>query len=209
MALVKICGITNMSDAVAAVEAGADFLGFNFYEGSPRYISPRDAAVIVGEMPENVGCAGVFVKVPDPDAVISIADHTGIDWIQLHGDESPDYCNAFTGRNLIKVVRARPDFQPDDVLGYPVGSIMLDAFRRDAWGGTGHTVDWRLACEVRRIVPRLFLAGGLTVENVAEAIAVVQPFAVDACSGIEKSPGVKDPSAVREFVRRAKEVVKT
>jgi phosphoribosylanthranilate isomerase len=208
MALVKICGITNMSDAVTAVEAGADFLGFNFYQGSPRYISPQDAGAIVAEMPENVGCAGVFVMVPNPETVISIADQIGIDWIQLHGDETPDYCSAFQGRKLIKAFRAGPDFQPDDVLGYPVDSIMLDAFRKDAWGGTGHTVDWRLAGEVRQLVPRLFLAGGLTVENVADAIKEVQPFAVDACSGVEKSPGIKDSHLVREFVRRAKAAVK-
>lgn len=204
---IKICGITNLEDALAAVEAGADALGFNFYRRSPRYIAPEAARLIVAELPAMVMSVGVFVNESEPEQVARIADSAGVTAVQLHGDESPEYCFALSDRFTIKALRARVGFEPQVVKDYETNAILLDAYAKDARGGTGRVVDWEVARRVRKLVPQLFLAGGLSVENVAEAIAAVEPYAVDACSHLESTPGKKDNERVRAFIaasRRAR-----
>jgi phosphoribosylanthranilate isomerase len=202
--IVKICGITNLEDALAAVEAGADALGFNFYRRSPRYIPPEDARRIVAELPQGVMKVGVFVNEVGPERVARVADGVGLTAVQLHGDESPEYCRALRGRFVVKAVRAGTDFEPESVSSYEADAVLLDAFSADERGGTGRVVDWAVARRVRDLVPRLFLAGGLAPENVAAAIEAVGPYAVDACSLLESAPGRKDPQRVRAFVAAAR-----
>ncbi|MDQ1611306.1 MAG: phosphoribosylanthranilate isomerase [Pyrinomonadaceae bacterium] len=200
MVKVKVCGITNLADALDAVGAGADALGFNFYARSPRYVAPEDARRIVSELPTSVLCVGVFVNEDNAAIVERMAEESGVAAVQLHGDESPEYCAALAEREVIKALRVGKDFAPEEAGRYRVKSILLDAYNAHARGGTGETFDWTLARRTREVVAQLYLAGGLTPENVAGAIAAVAPYAVDVCSGVELAPGRKDAVRVRAFV---------
>lgn len=204
MVFVKVCGITSMLDALVAVEAGADALGFNFYRRSARFVEPQEARRIIEQLPRAVVTVGVFVNENGPEQVARMADEAGVRLVQLHGDESPAYCRALQGRPLIKALRVGPGFAPESVTAYEADSILLDAFDARAHGGTGRTLDWNLARRVRELVPKLFLAGGLSSENVAQAISTVKPYAVDACSLLEDSPRRKNAARVHDFVRAAK-----
>ena len=198
--IVKICGITNLEDALAAVEAGADALGFNFYPRSPRFIEPADARRIIEQLPETIMSVGVFVNEGEPEQVERIAELVGLKAVQLHGDESPQYCRALRSRFVIKALRVGDGFTPQSVKEYETDAILLDAYAGNARGGTGRVIDWSIARQVSELVPQLFLAGGLSAENVAEAISVAEPYAVDACSSLEREPGIKDAGRVRAFV---------
>ena len=200
MTYVKICGITNLADALSAIEAGADMLGFNFYRPSPRYIEPKTARAIIDQLPATVLTAGVFVNEQLPEKVEQIANEAGVAALQLHGDESPEYCTALKDRYVIKAFGVDREFAPEQTARYDVAAIMLDAFDRKRWGGTGKVIDWSVARQIREVAPKLFLSGGLSPENVAEAIETVGPYAVDACSSLEYSPGHKDVARVRAFV---------
>ena len=202
--LTKICGITNLEDALLAVDAGADMLGFNFYRPSPRYITPQAARAIIDQLPGAVLTVGVFVNEKSAAIVEQIATEAGVAALQLHGDESPDFCQQLKHKYIIKVLTMTPDFDPARARAYDAQAIMLDAFDRKRRGGTGQTIDWSIARRTRELVPRLFLAGGLSPENVAAAIAAVEPYAVDACSALETLPGKKDEQRVRAFVKAAK-----
>ena len=214
--LVKICGITNLEDARAAVAAGADMLGFNFYRRSPRFIKPDAAQQIITSLrsetvskPQSVKMVGVFVNQTLFDVGLT-AEEIGLDGIQLHGDEKANYCRFFKRFDpcplVIKVIP--PDAQRDwgALSRYPVDAFMVDASDPTLRGGTGRTADWMFAREAGRQLPRLFLAGGLSPENVAEAIAAVRPYAVDACSSLELSPGKKDYARMKEFVAAVRAV---
>jgi phosphoribosylanthranilate isomerase len=201
--LVKICGITSLEDALAAVAAGASALGFNFCRPSPRYIEPQVARTIIDRLPAEVLTVGVFVNEQSPAIVEEIADTAGVAALQLHGDESPEFCRRLKHRYVIKVLAAGQNFDPSRACDYDVSAIMLDAFDKNVRGGTGHTIDWSVARRTRELVPKLFLAGGLSPENVAAAIAAVEPYAVDACSALESSPGRKDAQRMRAFVAAA------
>jgi phosphoribosylanthranilate isomerase len=201
--LVKICGITNLEDALAAIEAGAEALGFNFYRRSPRYIDTGTARSIIDSLPADILKVGVFVNEVSPEVVERIAVTAGVNALQLHGDETPDFCSGLKDWYVIKAMSVGPDFEPHQALDYEVQAVMLDAFSKNNRGGTGHTFDWSIARRTRELVPKLFLAGGLSPENVATAISVVDPFAVDACSSLEIEPGRKDHGRVRAFVRAA------
>jgi indole-3-glycerol phosphate synthase/phosphoribosylanthranilate isomerase/anthranilate synthase/indole-3-glycerol phosphate synthase/phosphoribosylanthranilate isomerase len=201
---VKICGITNLEDARMSVDAGADMLGFNFYRRSPRYIEPENARRIIERLPATVQSVGVFVNEENPQRVADIADIADIDIIQLHGDESPSYCQALKERRVIKAIRVDNDFSSAQVAEYQTEAILLDTFSGAARGGTGESFDWTIAKQARQLVSRLFLAGGLTPNNVARAIATVTPYAVDACSSLESAPGKKDERRVREFIAAAR-----
>jgi len=204
MVFVKICGITNFEDALAAVDAGANALGFNFYRRSSRYLTPEDARRIIERLPSTVMSVGVFVNEGEPEQVARIADTARLTAVQLHGDESPEYCYALRDRFTIKALRVSRDFEPQVVKDYETDAILLDAYAADARGGTGRVVDWEVAKRVRELVPKLFLAGGLSPENIALAIAEVEPFAVDACSSLESALGKKDQELVRAFVGAAR-----
>jgi phosphoribosylanthranilate isomerase len=208
MVQVKICGITDLEDARAAIAAGADLLGFNFYRPSPRFIEPDAAREIIRQIRNNqVTAVGVFVNESIED-VLRTTRVSEVDVVQLHGDESPEYCAALkvqlNGKSIIKALRVSADFNPAQASSYQTDAIMLDAFHEKLRGGTGRLIDWSVARAARYLVPRLFLSGGLTPENVGAAIAAVSPYAVDACSSLESSPGKKDELRMREFVRVAR-----
>ena len=209
MLKVKVCGITNLEDALSALAAGADALGFNFYTRSPRYIAPEDARRIISELPPAaVLCVGVFVNEDSAATVMRMAAESGVGAVQLHGDESPEYCAELSAHRVIKALRVGKDFAPERACEYGAESILLDAFRAHARGGTGETFDWALARRTREVVAQLYLAGGLTVENVADALAAVRPYAVDVCSGVELAPGRKDAARVRAFVAAVRAAAK-
>ena len=204
MITVKICGITNLEDAQAAVRAGADALGFNFYRRSSRFIEPDAARRIIEQLPGAVLTVGVFVNEGEPEALARIADRARVAAVQLHGDESPRYCRALRDRYVIKALRVGTGFVPESAAEYETDAILLDAFAGETRrGGTGLVIDWSLARRVREMVPKLFLAGGLSPENVVEAISAVEPYAVDACSHLESSPGRKDAQRVSAFIAAA------
>ena len=205
MTFIKICGITNLNDALAAVEAGADALGFNFYRPSPRYISPENARDIIDQLPESVMKVGVFVN-DAHESVLSIVSEADLSAVQLHGDESPEYCRELHHPYVIKALRAAEDFDAQRAAAYDVEAIMLDTKDDRLRGGTGRVFDWSIAQRANKSVPKLFLAGGLSPENVAEAIRTVHPYAVDACSALEDSPGKKNHERLREFVSTVRNV---
>jgi phosphoribosylanthranilate isomerase len=198
---IKICGITNKEDALAATHLGADALGFIF-AASPRKISVERAREIIKALPPFVKTVGVFVD-EDPERVSSIAAMCGLDILQLHGSESVDYCSSFD-RRVIKAVRLQSRDDLDNLSQYVsvVDTLLLDTYLPNRLGGTGITFDWKLAIEARRY-GRIILAGGLNPENVAAAISMVKPYAVDASSGLERSPGVKDHEKMAQFMREA------
>jgi len=199
--LIKICGITNLEDARLAIDAGATALGFNFWRPSKRFIEPAAARAIIDQLPAAILKVGVFVNEASPQLVEQIAAQAGVSAVQLHGDESPDFCKGLAGRHVLKVLGVGVAFDPTVVLSYNVNAIMLDAFDPKNRGGTGQQIDWSIARRVREMAPRLILAGGLSPENVAAAITAVEPHGVDACSALEQSPGKKSPERVRLFVR--------
>jgi phosphoribosylanthranilate isomerase len=201
MVKVKICGITNLEDALMAVEAGADALGFVFFRGSPRCISPEQAAAIIRRLPPFVQTVGLFVN-EEPATVNSVADQCSLDLVQLHGEESPDYCAA-VNRRIIKAFRVKDASTLDDLANYRVAACLLDAWSPAAHGGTGTTFNWEIAA--RAAASRsIILAGGLTPENVAGAVATVNPYAVDVSSGVESAPGKKDAGLVSSFIRASR-----
>jgi phosphoribosylanthranilate isomerase len=203
MLKVKICGITNVDDALAAVGAGADALGFNFYRKSPRYVTPEEARRIVERVPGRVLCVGVFVN-EEADEVRRVVASAGLGAAQLHGDESADYCRALGCGMTIKALRVGEGFDVGAVARCGAEAVLLDAFAGEAFGGTGRTFDWEVARRARALAPRLFLAGGLTPENVSEAVRAVRPFAVDVCSGVETAPGRKSLALVKNFIEAAR-----
>ena len=205
MTFIKICGITNLDDALAAVAAGADALGFNFYKPSPRYVTPQAAREIVAQLPSTVLTVGVFVN-EELRSVTRIANEAGVTALQLHGDESPTYCRELADRFVIKTLAVSRDFDVQTVKAYDVEAIMLDTRDNTLRGGTGRVFDWSIAAEVNKAVPKLFLAGGLSPENITEAIEIVQPYAVDACSALEDKPGRKNHERMRAFVELARSV---
>jgi phosphoribosylanthranilate isomerase len=198
---VKICGITNWADAQRAIEAGCDALGFNFYRHSPRYVTPQAAAAIRNRLPKEIAAVGVFVN-EAPEAVAELAETLRLDYVQLHGEERPAVARA-VGRAtpVIKAFRVGPRFRVARVAGYPAAAFLLDGApaRGRLRGGTGCSFDWSLARAAARYGP-IVIAGGLTPDNVAQAIRTARPAAVDVASGVESAPGRKDPRKLRAFL---------
>jgi len=195
---VKICGIRSLDEARAAQELGVDALGFNFWERSPRYIAPAEARAIIRELDPFVACVGVFVN-QDADRVRQIHSQLGLAAVQLHGDESPEYCARLAPIKSIKAFRVRDGFDPGSVRAYQVAAVLLDTGVPGQFGGTGRNFDWQVAVEVKKHAD-VILAGGLTADNVAEAISKVRPIAIDVCSGVEAEPGRKDIEEMKRFM---------
>lgn len=209
MVKVKICGITNLKDARQALESGASFIGFNFYERSPRYITPSAARRILQRLPKKVKSVGVFVNESE-ERILAVARRTGLDYLQLHGEESPGTV-ARLKRTLpvIKAIRVRDSFSTRQLIPYKRASaFLLDGFDRRRHGGSGKTFRWDIARRAKR-GGRVFLAGGLTPDNVGAAIRSAKPYAVDVCSGVEAKPGKKDPVLLKDFMRAVREAQKT
>jgi phosphoribosylanthranilate isomerase len=201
---VKICGITSARDALAAVDAGADALGFMFYEASPRRVTPEQSLEIIRELPPFVARVGVFVN-PTADQVRAAISETGIDTLQFHGEETPEFCRQF-GLRVIKAFRVRDVLSLKRLADFRSEAWLLDSFVEGKHGGTGAIFNWDLAAQAVKQGGRVILAGGLTPENVAEAVRRVRPYAVDVSSGVEFAPGRKDIAKVRAFIAAAKAV---
>ena len=204
MVRVKICGITNIEDALCAADAGADALGFVFYAKSPRCIAPEQAAKIIRALPPFILTVGLFVNA-EPDFVNATAAACNLDRIQLHGEEAPSFCSGIA-RPVIKAFRVKDAASLESMQDYRVAGYLLDAYSPDAHGGTGLTFNWELARIAKRY-GRIILAGGLTPDNVRQAIEVTSPYAVDVSSGVESSPGRKDPVKVGKFIQNAKGIL--
>jgi phosphoribosylanthranilate isomerase len=208
MIRVKICGVTNTADARAACEAGADLVGLNFYEGSPRYISAADAAKVRAALPSEVEAVGVFVN-SGPADVLKLCGSLKLDAAQLHGDESPEVVSEVArGVTAFKAFRVDENFSMETFDEYPEAyAFLLDAARAGQYGGTGFTTDWAVARRAA-LSRRILLAGGLKVENVAAAIRLVRPYAVDVASGVETKPAKKDHVRMREFIQEVRRAQK-
>lgn len=192
--IVKVCGITNMEDALAAAEAGASAIGFNFYPKSPRYISRNEAAMLAGRLPRHVWRVGVFVN-ERPDVVLDIALHVPLDVVQIHGRTKWP-----AGVRVWKALSVGPDFQREILYEYSVEAFLLDAPSGARYGGTGRTYDW---ARVAGLPGKIVLAGGLDEQNVADAVRMAQPWGVDACSRLESAPGKKDLRRMEAFIKAA------
>ena len=199
---VKICGITNLPDAVVAVEAGADALGFIFYPKSPRYISFENAARIIRELPARILKVGVFVNASRED-VLAAQQECQLSVLQFHGEETPEFCADFTGQ-IWKAFRVTGPETLNRLSAYRTTAWLLDAWSPAMPGGTGERFDWDLAVEAQKAGRPIILAGGLTPENVMSAVQRVHPMGVDVSSGVEIAPGKKDPAKVKAFVAAAK-----
>jgi phosphoribosylanthranilate isomerase len=195
---IKICGITNYQDAVAAMDMGADMLGFNFYPESPRYIIPEEAAEIINKLPSFIDTAGVFVNAKI-DKINEIEGICPLDWIQLHGDENPQFCRLFLSHNVktMKAIRVRNQNDIRKSEDFFTDAILLDAFDPNKYGGTGLTFDWNI---IGHIGKRVFLAGGINPDNAAKA-AKYGVYGIDVCSGIESEPGKKDHRKMKKLFK--------
>ena len=206
MTRVKICGITNLEDALVSAKFGADALGFNFYAKSPRYISPEKAREIIEQLPANILKVGVFVN-ETLEKITEIAETARLDALQLHGEETPEFARelkAKTGLEIIKAFRVSPEFRHEDVLLYDTDAILLDAYNPKEHGGTGETFDWQIAKQVQEIFPKMYLAGGLNIKNVSWAVNRLSPYYIDVCSGIEAEKGRKNRTHLINFLKVAK-----
>ncbi|HOQ05164.1 MAG TPA: phosphoribosylanthranilate isomerase [Anaerohalosphaeraceae bacterium] len=193
---IKICGITNLDDAVTAAELGADLLGFIFYPKSPRYIDPQKARDIIAKIPTFVDTVAVFVN-PTLQQVQETAQQGWFNWIQLHGDETPDFCRSLHWLNikLIKAVRVKDRSDIDKALTYPTDAVLLDTYTDGLYGGTGQTFDWSLIGYPPR---RIFLSGGIGPHNIRQALEV-GTYGIDINSGVESAPGKKDPAKLKQL----------
>lgn len=200
MVKIKICGITELDDALHAVDCGADALGFVFYERSPRAITPPKAQAIIAKLPPFVTVVGLFVN-EDSRIIREVADDCHLDVIQYHGDESPETVRL-APRRSIRALRIRESETTDIIDRYPASGLLLDAWVSGEYGGTGVLSNWEIAAEIAKKRP-LILAGGLTPENVAAAIQAVRPYGLDVSSGVEHAPGRKDKKKVATFIKAA------
>jgi len=200
---VKICGITNVEDALAAIEMGADLIGFNFYPQSKRYVTPDQARAIIDKLPTFVDIAGIFVNAAG-EHVRAVAKMCSLNWVQIHGDETPEYCEAlrWISAKVMKAIRVKDAADIERANDYYTDAILLDAFHPEEYGGTGQKFDWNL---VRRLQTRVFLAGGITPENAVEAVEV-GAYGIDICSGIESTPGKKDHEKMQKLFDNIKHV---
>jgi phosphoribosylanthranilate isomerase len=194
---IKICGTTNLDDALIAVEAGADALGFIFVPNTPRYIHPDEAAKIIEELPPFITTVGLFVNAEQKE-IDTIANDCSLDAIQLHGEEPPELCQTLN-RRVVKAFRVKDESSLSRLHDYHVRAYLLDTYVKGSIGGTGKVFDWNLAVKAKQY-GRIILAGGLNPHNIASAIMQVRPYGVDVSSGVEVSPDRKDPAKVKAFI---------
>jgi len=198
---VKVCGMTSLKDSLVAVEEGADAVGFIFYKKSPRSVTMKTVREIVLELPPFVDTVGVFVD-ETAEQINKIADYCNLDIIQLHGDESPTFCKKIR-RRVIKAFRIKDMQSVKKLSSFQVSGFLLDTFSENLHGGTGKVFDWNLALPAKKFGP-VIMAGGLTPNNVQQAIRQVRPYGVDVCSGVESEPRIKDHKKIRAFLKNAK-----
>ena len=197
---VKVCGMTSLKDALNAVEGGADAVGFIFYKKSLRSVTMKTVREIVLELPPFVDTVGVFVD-ETAEQINKIADYCNLDIIQLHGDESPTFCKKIR-RKVIKAFRIKDMQSVKKLSSFQVSGFLLDTFSENLHGGTGKVFDWNLALPAKKFGP-VIMAGGLTPNNVQQAVRQIRPYGVDVCSGVESEPGIKDHKKVRAFLKNA------
>lgn len=202
---VKVCGVTKLDNAMECVEVGVDALGLNFYEPSPRFLSIEKAAEITRHLPPFVARVGLFVD-SDEDFVRETIDRTGINTLQFHGNETPEFCSKFAPMKVIKAFRMQGSQTLNELAQYNVDAFLLDSFAPDSPGGTGMIFNWELAREAKDEGKPIILAGGLDPENIAEAIHETWPYAVDVASGVESEKGVKDIRLVRRLIETVRQV---
>lgn len=203
MVKVKVCGITNLEDALVSFFSGAQALGFVFYKKSPRYISPLKARNISRILPEKIARVGVFVN-ENVSTVKKIAKFCALDMLQFHGEESPQYCKKFKGYKIIKAFRIKDKASLNNLSKYKTFAYLFDSFCKSKQGGTGNKFNWKILGHPAKIKPAVFLSGGLTSGNVRQAIKLLKPDWVDASSSLELKPGKKDHRKIREFIQNAK-----
>jgi phosphoribosylanthranilate isomerase len=195
---VKICGLTNYQDAAAAVDMSADLLGFNFYPESPRFVALEQAAQIINKLPAFIHVAGVFVNA-SLDQIKEVISECNLDWVQLHGDESPEFCESLRSINVrtMKAIRVKTQEDIERAESFFTDAVLLDAFDPEKYGGTGLTFDWNI---IGHISKRIFLAGGINPDNVAAAVEL-GVYGIDVCSGIEARPGKKDHKKMKKLFK--------
>lgn len=203
MVRVKICGITNLADARASVDAGCSALGFVFYKKSPRYVAPEKAAGIIKNLPKSIVKVGVFVDARE-ETIKRIARLCRLDMLQFHGDEPPEFCRKFKDYKVIKAFRIKDKLDLGNILRYNTFAYLFDTFARANQGGTGKSFNWVLLRRLGRLKPDIFLSGGLNVRNVREAIKIVRPEWVDVSSSLEIRPGKKGRGKIKNFMQAVK-----
>jgi phosphoribosylanthranilate isomerase len=193
---VKICGFTNYDDAAAAMDMGADLLGFNFYKKSPRFVQPEKAKEIIDKLPGFIDIAGVFVNA-SMEKIHEIKNLCQLDWVQLHGDETPQFCDQFRSHSVktMKALRVKDQTDIEKANSFFTDAILLDAFHPEKYGGTGITFDWNIVGHINK---RIFLAGGINPDNVADAVEL-GVYGIDVCSGVEERPGKKDHKKLKKL----------
>ena len=204
IAKIKICGITNYDDAKAAIDMGADMLGFNFYHKSPRYIEPEKAYEVISKLPAFTNIVGLFVN-SSLDKIKEVIEMCQLDWVQLHGEEDPRFCQSLLSLNIktMKAIRVKDQTDIDRANDYFTDAILLDAFHPEKYGGTGLTFDWNIVGNINK---RIFLAGGINPDNVVEAINL-GVYGIDLCSGIESQPGKKDHKKMKNLFENIHDLV--
>lgn len=200
MVRIKICGITNLDDALAAADYGADALGFVFYEKSPRYVKPEKVKEIISKLPPFISTVGVFVD-EDPSKINEIIEYTGINIVQLHGNEPSNLCQKW--QRVIKAFRVKDFIDLHPLEEYKVSAYLLDAYTPEAYGGTGQIFNWDIAIDAKRF-GRIILSGGLNPYNIEKAVRYVRPYAVDVSSGVEKEKGKKDLKKMKDFIEKVR-----
>lgn len=200
MVKVKICGITNLGDAITSVGAGCDALGFVFYKKSPRYIAPQKARKIIRLLPSRILKIGVFVNATGR-AIKHIFKTCNLDMLQFHGDESLAFCKKFKKYKIIKAFRIKDKNSLKDIKRYPVWAFLFDSYQKNLFGGTGRTFDWRTIKKLKFPKKNIFISGGLNVRNIKKAIQLIKPDWVDVSSSVEVRPGKKDYKKVKSFIK--------
>lgn len=203
MVKVKICGITNLEDALASVDAGCDALGFLFYKKSPRSINPSKASGIIKGLPRRIIKIGVFVDAREK-FIKKVARLCHLDMLQFHGSELPDFCVKCKGYKIIKAFRAKNRIDLKKIMEYNTFAYLFDTFKGGKLGGTGKVFNWKIIRHIKRLKHPIFLSGGLNAKNVKTAIKLVKPNWVDVCSSVEAKPGKKDHKKIKEFIETVK-----